>query len=146
MIDHRDDISVLTLPIYTSVYDLKKEKVWNGGLGRYSPELFTLGHNGKILHDDMTLAELATSGTELRLHIFSFDIFVRKWLTAIKDKVTLHTKDLRIPVNIVKGFLLASGKITVTNSIKICNRDLAEIKPNNNQYFIPGQTMCYLVS
>ena len=94
VVDHRNIISVLSLPICTSVYDLKKEKLWNGGEERYPPDLFTLGHNGKILHDDMTLADLDTSGSELVLQIFSFDIILKNWSTKTnQDKLTLYIKD-----------------------------------------------------
>ena len=146
MRDHCNSISVWIVPICTSIYDFKKEKLWSRGQRKYCPDLFTLGHNGKILHDDMTLAELATSGTELKLHIFSFDIVLRNRITLSEKILTLIADDLNRPIDIVKGFLISSGKVTDASRVTLFNHKKAEINRIDNQSFVPGQIIRYLAS
>ena len=146
------DLSVWIVPMCTSIYDLKKENLWNGGHQSYSPDLFILGHNGKILHDDTTLAELATSGAQLDLDIFSFDVVLRNLVTFCDNKLTLIVKDSRQTRNIVQGFLIASkvtnaDKVTLFGNKRGFDDKRVEIDPDSyNESFRPGQIIHYFCS
>ena len=114
--DHYGRRTTKLLPSETSIHKLKKEKLWNGGQEEYSPDLFTLSHEEKMLNDDMTLDDLCMEGKELFLEIHSFVIILQHYTprTFSQERCTLKMADFRDPldmkepVNVIAAYLYST--------------------------------------
>ena len=105
VIDHCERSVTKMLPSCTSIHDLKKRKLFNGGQEKYSPDLFILSYNHKALDVNKTLDDLFSPGMEVLLRISSINIVLRHYHTSGEKKLALNVHDMREMSSVVARYL-----------------------------------------
>ena len=111
--------STLAIPLSSTISQVKTMKIFHGGLfsggHEYYPlNRFTLGHEGKELSDDTSLASIYTPGQDLILkpHTFTYTIKENtgKWEFPLTMKVVDSCNEQKCH-KIIKGHLYAHHEI-----------------------------------
>ena len=117
----RDTIkdSTLTIPLSSTIAEVKKMKIFCGGIlsgghWQFPLDAFTLGHKGEELSDDTTLASIYTPGQDLILKPHTFTHTIKeeggKWEFPLTMKVEdICNKQRR--EKIIRGHLYAHRDI-----------------------------------
>ena len=116
MIDHCGKSVTKMLPCWTSIYDLKKKKLFNGGQEKYSPDLFTLSLDDKALDDDKTLDDLVTPGMEVLLRISSINIVLKHYHTDGEKKLALKVHDMKETSSVIARYLSSEYDIDIPST------------------------------
>ena len=113
MIDHCGKSVTKMLPRWTSICDLKKKKLFNGGQEKYSPDLFTLSHDEVILQNNLSLDDYCFPGDEVVLQISSIKIFLANKCSKRQKVVMLNTCDVEKASSVITRFLSAEHGIDI---------------------------------